>query len=125
MKRAIHSTALSIVLAVAAMPVAAQVPPSTLRGIDVYRTTQIDAETIELCSGKGVRLLDLVEDLCAMSRTPVRVEVDPARVRPADVPYLVGDPARVTQVAGWTPRRSMEQTLTDLLEHWRRVVPEV
>jgi hypothetical protein len=47
MKRAIHSTALSIVLAVAAMPVAAQVPPSTLRGIDVYRTTQIDAETIE------------------------------------------------------------------------------
>lgn len=66
-------------------------------------------------SGVGVRLAGVVERLAARSRVPVRIEVDPARFRPADVPYLVADPARIAADTGWVPRRGLDETLADLL----------
>jgi GDP-4-dehydro-6-deoxy-D-mannose reductase len=52
----------------------------------------------------------------------VEIKVDPARLRPSDVPVLVGDPTRLRAATGWEPRISLEQTLRDLLEDWRRRV---
>jgi GDP-4-dehydro-6-deoxy-D-mannose reductase len=49
----------------------------------------------------------------------VSVEVDPARLRPADVPYLVGDPTRALAECGWQTKLTLAQTLTDVLEGWR------
>lgn len=72
-----------------------------------------------VCRGEGVRLDEAVRLLVSRSRVPVRVEVDPARVRPADLPYLVGDPAATTRDTGWKPGLSFEQTLDDVLAEWR------
>ena len=79
----------------------------------------IAGEVYHLCRGEGVRLTDLVARLAAMSRVPVRVQVDPARLRPADVPYLVGDPSRVMAQTGWRAERPLDQTLADTLRDWR------
>lgn len=79
----------------------------------------VAGDVYHLCRGVGVRLADLVAELVAMSRVPVRIEVDPERFRPADVPYLVGDPARVTAQTGWRVQRPLAQTLVDTLEDWR------
>lgn len=72
-----------------------------------------------LCRGEGVRLADVVRRIAAASRVPVRIEIDPARLRPADVPYLVGDPSRAAADCGWSTRIPFEQTLADVLEEWR------
>lgn len=80
----------------------------------------VAGEVYHLCRGEGVRLDALVAELVAMSSASVRIEVDPARLRPADVPYLVGDPARARAQTGWHTRRSLSQTLRDTLEHWRQ-----
>lgn len=80
----------------------------------------VAGDVYHLCRGEGVRLTALVEELVAMSSVPVRIEVDPSRLRPADVPYLVGDPARARAQTGWQVRRSLSQTLRDTLEHWRQ-----
>ncbi|HTR96258.1 MAG TPA: GDP-mannose 4,6-dehydratase [Candidatus Acidoferrales bacterium] len=72
-----------------------------------------------LCRGEGVRLADVVQQLAAMARVPVRVDVDPALLRPADVPYLVGDPSRVHAATGWRAEIPFERTLADVLEEWR------
>lgn len=73
-----------------------------------------------LCRGEGVALRDVVARLAAMARVEVRIEVDPARLRPADTPWLVGDPALAERETGWRVRRELERTLADVLEEWRR-----
>lgn len=72
-----------------------------------------------VCRGEGVRLTDLVERLISRARVPISVEIDPARLRPTDVPYLVGDPAAIARDTGWSARITLDQTLDDLLAEWR------
>ena len=72
-----------------------------------------------LCRGEGVRLADVVQQLAAMSRVKLTVEVDPARLRPADTPWLVGDPSLTTAEVGWSVRRPFATTLGDVLAEWR------
>jgi GDP-4-dehydro-6-deoxy-D-mannose reductase len=72
-----------------------------------------------------VKLTDVVRMLAARSRVAVRIEVDPARVRPADVPWLVGDPAKLERDTGWRAEIPFQRTLDEVLEEWRgRVAAE-
>lgn len=71
-----------------------------------------------VCSGRAWSLCELVERLVALSGTETRVEVDPERVRPVDIPLLVGDAGRL-RALGWEPEIPLEKTLRDLLEHAR------
>jgi len=50
----------------------------------------------------------------------VRVEVDSSRLRPSDNPVILGSRDRLTRDTGWVPRIPIEQTLGDLLDHWRQ-----
>ena len=75
-----------------------------------------------LCRGEGTLLRDVVARLAAMARVEVRIEVDPARSRPADMPWLVGDPSLVERETGWRTERPLEQTLADVLAEWRAAV---
>ena len=56
--------------------------------------------------------------------TSVKVEVreDPHRLRPSDVPVLVGDCKKFKQITGWDPAIPFDVTLKDLLEYWRERV---
>jgi GDP-4-dehydro-6-deoxy-D-mannose reductase len=72
-----------------------------------------------VCSGRGVRLADLLTRLIALAGVKVEVRQDPARFRPADIPVLVGDPSRLRAATGWEPRIDLDRTLRDLLEDWR------
>ena len=79
-------------------------------------------EVYNLGSGRGTRLADALEILTARARTPVEVFVDPARVRPVDQPLLVADPSKLKAATDWAPQFSIEQTLDDMLKHWRNAV---
>jgi GDP-4-dehydro-6-deoxy-D-mannose reductase len=79
-------------------------------------------EVYNVCSGRGRAIRELLEELLGMSPARVEVQVDPARLRPSDVPVLIGDPARLRSATGWEPRVPLEQTLADLLESWRQRV---
>ena len=57
-----------------------------------------------VCSGRGYRVGDLLDILLALSRVRVRVETDPARLRPSDNPVIVGDPTRLAAETGWRQR---------------------
>jgi GDP-4-dehydro-6-deoxy-D-mannose reductase len=49
----------------------------------------------------------------------VKIEVDPGRMRPNDVPVVVGNYSRLNAATGWRPEISFDQTLDDLLNYWR------
>ena len=72
-----------------------------------------------VCSGHTIVIHDLLDMLIARARVPVAVKPDPARYRPNDAPILLGDPSRLRDELGWTPKIPIEQTLDDLLEYWR------
>jgi GDP-4-dehydro-6-deoxy-D-mannose reductase len=72
-----------------------------------------------VCRGEGVKLSDVVAKMVALARVPIGVETDLARMRPADVPWLVGDPSRIARDTGWRAATPLEQTLADVLEEWR------
>lgn len=76
-------------------------------------------EAYNVCRGTGVRLSEVVQRMVGMARVPIRIEADPARFRPADVPYLVGDPTRLANAIGWQGRIPLDQTLSDVLDEWR------
>ena len=71
-----------------------------------------------VCTGVLWRVGDLLEMLLSRARVPVRVEVDEARLRPIELPRLLGDNARIRGI-GWIPRIPIETTLDDVLEYWR------
>ena len=72
-----------------------------------------------VCRGQGTRLGDLARSLCGRARVPIGVEVDPARVRSADLPYLVGDPSLILRATGWKAAIPLERTLDEVVEEWR------
>jgi GDP-4-dehydro-6-deoxy-D-mannose reductase len=79
-------------------------------------------EVYNVCSGRGVKMADLLEELVALSGLQVEIRVDPERLRPLDVPVLIGDPARLREATGWEAHIPLRQTLQDLLDHWRERV---
>jgi len=77
-------------------------------------------EVYHVCSGRAVAIADIAATLVGLATQPVSLEVDPALVRPVDVPVLVGDAGRLFAATGWTPTIGLDTTLRDLLESQRR-----
>ena len=72
-----------------------------------------------VCSGRTYTMRALLDILLSFARVRVRVETDPARLRPSDTPVVHGSHARLTEETGWTPEIPIERTLSDLLDRWR------
>jgi GDP-4-dehydro-6-deoxy-D-mannose reductase len=77
-----------------------------------------------VCRGETHRIADLVQGLLERARVPMSTQQDPERMRPSDLPVLLGSADRLMQDTGWQPRMAMTQTLDDILDDWRaRVSP--
>jgi GDP-4-dehydro-6-deoxy-D-mannose reductase len=76
-------------------------------------------EVYNICSGKAWTIQKVLDHLLSMTKAKIEVREDPARLRPSDVPILLGDNSRFVKATGWRPTIPFEQTLKDMLEHWR------
>lgn len=72
-------------------------------------------DVYNVCSGRAYRLREVLEALQAAVGIQVDVEVDPERLRPADIASLVGDPRRLMEQTGWRPRRPLEEMVADIV----------
>jgi GDP-4-dehydro-6-deoxy-D-mannose reductase len=75
-----------------------------------------------LGSGQAVMVRDLLDSLIALSSAEVEVRPNPELMRPIDMPLVVCDARRLRERTGWTPSIPLQQTLQDILDHWRAVV---
>ena len=76
-------------------------------------------EVYNICSGRAWRIQELLDHLLGMAKVKIEVREDPARLRPSDVPILLGDCSKFHAITGWKPTIPFEQTLGDMLEYWR------
>ena len=88
---------------------------------DVVRAYRLLAERGEpgavynVCSGTGVSVQEVAEQLLARSQRRIRLITDPDLVRPVEVPRLVGSYDRLRDATGWTPEIPLADTLRDVL----------
>jgi GDP-4-dehydro-6-deoxy-D-mannose reductase len=79
-------------------------------------------EVYNVCSGRGQSIGDILRSLLEISGVQVELQVDRERLRPSDLPSLVGDPRKLREATGWEPQIPLETSLRDLLDHWRERV---
>jgi GDP-4-dehydro-6-deoxy-D-mannose reductase len=71
-------------------------------------------EVYNICSGRSVRIQEVLRQLITIARVPVEVREDPERMRPSDLPVLVGYASKLRAATGWEPRFTLAQTLRDV-----------
>ncbi len=76
-------------------------------------------EAYNICRGRAWAIREVLDLLLGMTKAKIEVRQDPARLRPSDVPVLLGDNSKFVKATGWQPTIAFEQTLLDMLEHWR------
>ena len=79
-------------------------------------------EVYNICSGKAYSIQEVLNLLLKISGREVRIETDPARLRPSDVPVLVGDSGKFKAATGWSPQIPYEKTLADMVSYWREKI---
>jgi GDP-4-dehydro-6-deoxy-D-mannose reductase len=71
-----------------------------------------------VCSGQGYKIADLLDIIISFSSKKIEIVPDPSRLRPVDIPILVGSSERLKSEAGWRPEIDIERTLRDLYDYW-------
>jgi GDP-4-dehydro-6-deoxy-D-mannose reductase len=87
----------------------------TVRAYRLLMARGTPGEIYNVCAGRAWAIREILEQLIALSGIEVDVRVDTNRLRPVDVPLLVGSYEKLTRETGWQPAIPMQQTLRDLL----------
>ncbi|MCC7367835.1 MAG: GDP-mannose 4,6-dehydratase [Chloroflexi bacterium] len=76
-------------------------------------------EVYNLGSGVGRTIQSILDDLLVLTTVRPEVVVDPARMRPSEIPAMYADCSKIEAATGWRTEIPFEQTLRDVLDDWR------
>ncbi|WP_019851346.1 GDP-mannose 4,6-dehydratase [Desulfitobacterium sp. PCE1] len=79
-------------------------------------------EIYNVGSGRVYRVQYLLDYLLSCSQVSVKIQQDPARMRPSDVPVISCDNRKLQELTGWFPKHKIEDTLREVLEYWRQEI---
>jgi GDP-4-dehydro-6-deoxy-D-mannose reductase len=78
-------------------------------------------EAYNVASGQAHSMQSVVDRLLAMIRVPVEVRQLNALVRSTETAVIRGDTTKLRRETGWAPRYTLDQSLRDTLDYWRRM----
>ena len=76
-------------------------------------------DVYNICSGTAISISDLLKMMISGTGVKIEVKQDPSRLRPSDVPLLLGDYSKFHNATGWKPRIPFSKTLADIMDYWR------
>ena len=79
-------------------------------------------QVYNVASGRAIAIRECLDFLRGQAKVPIEAVVDAARVQKNDVPLQIGSARRLHEVTGWQAEISVEQSLRDMLDDWRRKV---
>jgi NAD dependent epimerase/dehydratase len=81
--------------------------------LKIAQVQGLEGQTINLGTGRDIRIADLVEQVGHLVDHPVEVVIDQERLRPqkSEVQRLISDNSRALKNMGWTPQVSFEDGL--------------
>ena len=80
------------------------------------------APVINLAGGKSCSVRSVLDRLLALSNAQIEIRVDPTRLRTPEPPRPDVDISLAAKVLDWRPEIPLDETLRDVLDHWRRTV---
>ncbi|MBD2847132.1 GDP-mannose 4,6-dehydratase [Paenibacillus sp. IB182496] len=80
---------------------------------------EVGSGVFNVCSGRARRIRDMLGELLDVAARPIEVRIDPARLRPLDLPVYVGAPDKLTHLTGWTPPEGLGAHVLETLQWWR------
>ncbi len=93
-----------------------------VRAYHLAATRGEPGEVYNLASEQPQSVRGMLEKLLSYAKVEIRVEKDPDRYRPVDVPVVYGSSEKFRRLTGWTRQIPFEQTLQDTLAYWREQV---
>jgi len=95
---------------------------------DIVRAYWLATEKCEfgkpynISSGKAWAIKKVLDFLLNLStKKDIKIEQDSNRMRPSDVPILIGDASEFIKATDWKPEIPFEKTLEDTLNYWRKI----
>ncbi len=76
-------------------------------------------ETYNVGSGTAVSIESMLKKILSLSDAEIDVRTDPSKLRPSDVPVIAADISKITADTGWKPEISVDETIKNILDHWR------
>ena len=76
-------------------------------------------ETYNIGSGHAISIQLLLDMILSFATTSIKVELDPARLRPSDIPVIEADIKKLQDTIAWQPEIELKQTLLETLNYWR------
>lgn len=81
-------------------------------------------ETYNVGSGQAFEIKEILEKITALSQRQIKIEIDPNKIRPVDVPIIEADVRKLKEITGWHREISLEQTISETLDYWRNILRE-
>jgi GDP-4-dehydro-6-deoxy-D-mannose reductase len=81
----------------------------------IVQTPAAYGEVINVCSGRGVPMGHLLDQLIALSGISIEIRPDPARLKPVDVPRHYGSPEKLQNILGYVPGKNLDASLKRIL----------
>jgi len=79
-------------------------------------------EAYNVGTGEAHSIQSLLDILLSYTNVKVKVEMDPTRMRPSDVPVIYADNSKLRAKTSWTPACKFEDSLHQVLDYWREEV---
>jgi GDP-4-dehydro-6-deoxy-D-mannose reductase len=92
----------------------------TVRAYQLIMDKGATGEVYNIATGVSPSMQSVLDRLLSMTRVPIRVQSTAGARRPADTRVVRGDASKLCRATGWKPALTLEQTLLDTLEFWRR-----
>lgn len=80
-------------------------------------------QVYNVCSGKKTKIKSILDILISLSkRDDIRIKIDDERLRPIDTDIIYGDNKKLKDHTGWKVEHSLEESLQDTLNWWRKEI---
>lgn len=78
-------------------------------------------EAYNIGSGVGHTVREIITIFEKLIGRKVEIKSSSQRVRKSDVPILIADATKFKTITGWTPTISLETTISDILNYYRKI----
>ena len=81
-------------------------------------------QTYNVGSGSAIKIKTLLDKILSRSTVKIEARVDQSKMRPVDTPKIEADISKIKTEIGWQPKLSVDDTIADVLDWWRKAVNE-
>jgi nucleoside-diphosphate-sugar epimerase len=94
----------------------------TVRGFYLAAKKGKRGESYNLCAARTLKISDLLNTAIRLSGVQAEIRPVPRLMRPSDEKIIFGSTRKIRRDTGWKPLRTIEQTLSSMLEYWNAVM---